>query len=238
MLSVSIQCITKHYGQTRIINNLSLDVEESTFVCLLGSSGSGKTTILRLIAGLEPLDRGEIILNGKSASENSKILIPPFQRQIGLIFQDLALWPHFTVFENIAFGLKLKKEKNINSKISNMLDFFDISGHLKKYPCQLSGGQQQMVAIARSLVLNPRLLLMDEPLANLDVKLKVKIRNQIKKLIIEFPLTIIYVTHDHNEAFKLADKIVIINSGTVEATGTTQEIQNSENKFVRAFVEI
>ncbi len=235
---VSLQNISKSYGTTPVINNLSLNINEGQFTCLLGSSGSGKTTILRLIAGLEKPDDGKIFLNGKLVSEKERILIPSSQRETGFIFQDLALWPHFTFYENIAFGLEVKKADKIKSKISEILDFFGIDGQRNKYPSQLSGGQQQLVAIARSLVLNPKILLMDEPLANLDVKLKSKIRKQIKDLINNFSVTIIYVTHDHHEAFNLADEIVVLNEGKIEAIGSPEEIQQSENAYVKEFIEI
>ncbi len=238
MAIVSLQNISKSFGKTPIINNISLDIEEGKFTCLLGSSGSGKTTILRLIAGLEKSDSGKILLNGKLVNEKNKILLPSSKREIGFIFQDLALWPHLTVYENIAFGLNIKKEENVTIKISAILDFFGLEEHRNKYPNQLSGGQQQLVAIARSLVLKPKMLLMDEPLANLDVKLKTKIRNHIKNLIDQFPITIIYVTHDHYEAFKLADEIIVINNGKIEDTGSPEDIQKSENTFVKEFIEI
>ncbi len=238
MKILSLQNITKSFRGTPVLNNVSLNFEQGKFTCLLGSSGSGKSTILRLIAGLEKLDDGKIILNGKLANENRKILISASQREIGFIFQDLALWPHFTVYENIAFGLNVKKTDKTKSKISEILDFFGIDGHRNKYPSQLSGGQQQLVAIARSLVLNPKILLMDEPLASLDVKLKSKIRNQIKDLINNFSVTIIYVTHDHHEAFNLADEIVVLNEGKIEATGSPEEIQQSKNAYVKEFIEL
>ena len=238
MTILSLQNVTKSFGKTSIISNLSLAFGESKFTCLLGSSGSGKTTILRLIAGLDKPDEGKIYLDGKIASDDKNILIPSAQRETGYIFQDLALWPHLTVYENIAFGLNVKKVENINSIISEILSFFDMLGHQHKYPSQLSGGQQQLAAIARSLVLKPKILLMDEPLANLDVKLKSKIRDQIKDLTKSFSISIIYVTHDHQEAINLADEIVIINEGQIVEIGTAEDIQKSENSFVKEFMEI
>lgn len=238
MILLSLKNIYKHYGQIPVIENLSLDVQEGCFMCLLGSSGSGKTTLLRLIAGLDNPDNGKIFLKSKPASENQQILILPSEREIGFIFQDLALWPHMSVYQNIAFGLKIQKCKNINAVISETLDFFGLGEYHNKYPGQLSGGQQQLVAIARSLVLKPKILLMDEPLANLDVKLKSKIRNQIKNLKDKFSVTVIYVTHDHHEAFKLADEIAVIHQGKIEEIGTPEEIKRTENSYVKEFIEI
>ncbi len=233
-----LENVSKSFASTPVLNNLSVAFKEGELICLLGSSGSGKTTILRLLAGLESADSGKIYVNGKLASEDDRILLPPAARGIGFIFQDLALWPHMTVYENIAFGLKVKKIKNTTETISEILIFLGIEGHKHKYPSQLSGGQQQLVAIARSLVLNPKILLMDEPLVNLDVKLKSKIRAQIKEVIKNFSVTIIYVTHDHHEAFNLADDIMVINEGKIVENGTPQEIRRSNNPFVREFIEL
>ena len=238
MSIISVQNITKSFEKLPVIEKLSLEIKKGKITSLLGSSGSGKTTILRLIAGLETVDEGRIFIDGKVVSEDKKLLIPPSQREIGFIFQDLALWPHMSVYENIALGLELKKSKDIKTKISEILEFFGILKLQNRYPNQLSGGQQQLVAIARSLVLNPKILLLDEPLSNLDVKLKTKIKDQIKELQKSFSVTIIYVTHDHHEAFSLANEIVVLNNGKIEAVGTPKEIQNSENEFIRDFIEI
>jgi len=234
----SMENVTKYFSSTLVIDKLSLSFDKGQLICLLGSSGSGKTTILRLLAGLESIDSGKIYLNGKLASADNKILLPPAKREIGFIFQDLALWPHMTVYENIAFGLKVNKVRRAEEKITDILNFLGIQGYQNKYPSQLSGGQQQLVAIARSLVLNPKILLMDEPLANLDVKLKSKIRGQIKEVIKNFSVTIVYVTHDHHEAFSLADEIVIINEGKVMETGAPEVIRSSDNSFVKEFIEL
>ncbi len=169
--------------------------------------------------------------------ENAQIIIQPQHRNIGFIFQDLALWPHFTVYKNIAFGLNERKEKNVKDTVFKMLNFFGLQEQAEKYPHQLSGGQKQLVAISRSLVLKPKILLMDEPLANLDVKLKRKTLEHIKNLKQNFDLTIIFVTHDHKEAFAIADKIVVIDEGNIEETGTVEQIKKSENKFVKYFLE-
>ncbi len=234
---IKLKNITHSYGHKPVLHNLSLDIEAKQLTCLLGSSGCGKTTILRLITGLEIPQDGQIIIDNKTVTENRKSIIPPHQRNTGFIFQDLALWPHFTVYKNIAFGLAERKEKNVKDSVFKMLDFFDLHAYAEKYPHQLSGGQKQLLAISRSLVLKPKILLMDEPLSNLDVKLKRKILEHIKNLKQNFDLTIIYVTHDHKEAFAIADKIVVLDKGKIEESGTVEEIKKSENKFVQYFLE-
>ena len=215
MSIISLKNITKTFKNRAILNNLSLEIAEGKITCLLGDSGSGKTTILRLIAGLEKPTNGEILIADRVVTKENKILIAPSQRAIGFIFQDLALWSHMSVYENIAFGLKLKKSKNIESKVVDILEFFGIKQYKQSYPNQISGGQQQLVAIARSLVLKPKILLMDEPLTNLDIHLKEKMRNQIKALSDTFHVTIIYVTHDHKEAFSLADEVFMVENGKI-----------------------
>jgi len=234
---IKLNNISHSYGEKSVLHNLNLSIEANQLTCLLGGSGSGKTTILRLVAGLEVPQSGEIVIENKTVTENEQILVPPHQRNIGFVFQDLALWPHFTVYKNIAFGLTEKKQDNVKDKVFKMLDFFGIGEHAEKHPHQLSGGQKQLVAISRSLVLEPKILLMDEPLANLDVKLKSKMLEYIKTLKQNFNLTIIYVTHDHKEAFAIADNIVLLEKGKIEETGTVGQIKNSKNKFVNYFFE-
>jgi ABC-type Fe3+/spermidine/putrescine transport system ATPase subunit len=237
---IKLNNISHSYGNKFILQNLSLNFEANKLTCLLGDSGCGKTTILRLIAGLETPTSGEIIIEDKTVTANGKVIVPPYKRNIGFIFQDLALWPHFTVYKNIAFGLTEQKqydEKKIKDTVLNMLEFFGLQKHADKYPHQLSGGQKQLIAISRSLVLKPKILLMDEPLANLDVKLKRKILEHIKELKKNFDLTIIYVTHDHKEAFTIADKVVVMDEGEIKDAGTVEEIKNSDNKFVKYFLE-
>ncbi len=231
MSIINLNGITHFYGDKPVLQNLSLNVEANQLTCLLGDTGSGKSTILRLIAGLETPQKGQISIQDKLVTQSQKIIVPPHQRNLGYIFQDLALWPHFTVYKNIAFGLEERKEKDVKNKVFEMLDFFGLHEQAKKYPHQLSGGQKQLVAISRSLILKPKILLMDEPLSNLDVKLKRKILEHIKNLKKDFDLTIVYVTHDHKEAFAIADKIMVLNEGKIEQEGTVEEIKNSENKF-------
>ena len=241
---INLNNITHSYGDKPVIQNLTLNLESNQLSCLLGGSGCGKTTILRLIAGLEIPQTGQITIEDKIVTENGKILIPPHERNTGFIFQELALWPHFTVYKNIAFGLNEQNsagrqgnEKNVKDTVFQMLEFFGLQELAEKYPHQLSGGQKQLVAISRSLVLKPKILLMDEPLANLDVKLKRKLLEHIKNLKQNFNITLVYVTHDHKEAFAIADKIVVLNEGKIEDTGTMEQIKKSENEFVKYFLE-
>lgn len=234
---IKLKNISHSYGTKKVLKNLNLNIEANKLTCLLGSSGCGKTTILRLIAGLEVPQNGKILVNNKVYTENSKIIISPEKRNLGFVFQDLALWSHFSVYKNIAFGLEEKKEKNVKEKVFEILNFFEIEEHSNKFPHQLSGGQQQLVAISRSLVLKPEILLMDEPLANLDVKIKRKILEHINNLKQKFNTTIVYVTHDHREAFAISDNIVIFNEGKIEDEGTVKQIKNSDNEYVMYFLE-
>lgn len=236
MHKIILEHITHHYGEKEVLKDISVSFEQGT-TCLLGPSGCGKTTILRLIAGLERPSGGVVKINGTTVSENGAILVLPHQRKIGFIFQDLALWPHFTVYDNIAFGLKEKKEKNIKSKVSDLLDLFGISDKAREYPHQLSGGQKQMVAIARSLALQPEILLMDEPLANIDTQLKEDILQHLKAIQQQQGFTMLHVTHDHREAMNIGDYILIINAGKIEAAGTKEKIESSSSQFVKSFLK-
>jgi ABC-type Fe3+/spermidine/putrescine transport system ATPase subunit len=230
---------TKLFGSKTVLHHISFEVnEEKSFTTILGKSGSGKTTLLRLVAGLEKLNDGCIYINGKIVSEGKKIIVPPHERNVGFIFQDLALWSHFTVYQNIEFGLKQKKIPDYKSKIMQMLDEFGIADLKNNYTHQLSGGQQQLVALARSMVLQPKLLLMDEPLANLDVKLKTQMRKRIKQLVQEKNISIFYVTHDHKEAMEMSDKIMLLNEGTIAYYGTPAQSVYSDNIFLKEFIEV
>ncbi len=234
---IQLKKINHAYHTKSILRDLDLDILDGGLTCLLGSSGSGKSTILRIIAGLEIPQGGQVVMDGKVVTDAGKILVPAAERGIGFVFQDLALWPHFTVYEHIAFGLKELKINDLESKVLEMLDAFGLRKHRDKYPHQLSGGQKQLVAIARSLVLKPKTLLMDEPLSDLDVKLKHRMLEIIKALKQKYDMTIIYVTHDHKEAFALADQVVVLNQGQIEAMGSVSEIKTSSSAFVQYFLE-
>jgi ABC-type Fe3+/spermidine/putrescine transport system ATPase subunit len=237
MQAVELNNITHYYDKTKVLEHLNLKILQNKITCLLGSSGSGKTTILRLIAGFEVPAKGEIIINKTVVTKNGKLIVQPSERKIGFVFQDLALWPHFTVYNNLEFVLKATQEQNIEKKVKEMLQFSGLDKYAEKYPHQLSGGQKQLLAISRALMTKPEILLMDEPLANLDVKLKKKILEHIKMLKKNFNLTIVYVTHDHREAFSIADNISIINNGIIEQSGNLEQIKKSNNKYVKYFIE-
>jgi len=234
---ISLDKIKHSYGDKLVLEDLCLNIDDKQLTCLLGSSGSGKTTILRLISGLETPLSGSIDIDGNTLAKDGENIIQASERNIGFIFQDLGLWPHFSVYKNVAFGLMEQKSSNIEMKVMDMLDYFGIKDQMHKYPHQLSGGQKQLVAIARSLILEPKILLMDEPLSNLDVKLKRKILEYIKNLKQKFDLSIIYVTHDHREAFAIADQIVLMNNGKIEESGSVEQIKSSNNEYVKYFLE-
>ncbi|MCF6240770.1 MAG: ABC transporter ATP-binding protein [Bacteroidales bacterium] len=237
MQIIQLQNIDFSYSGKAVLEDFNISFEKNSLTCLLGSSACGKTTILRIIAGFEAPQKGSVLIENKKVSAQGKIIIPPHKRNLAYIFQDLALWPHFSVYKNIAFGLQERKAKNIKEKVFEMLDFFNLSEHANKFPHQLSGGQKQLTAIARALVLRPRILLMDEPLNNLDVKLKHKMLEHIIRLKEKFELSILYVSHDHKEAFTLADNVIVLNKGKIEAEGTVADIKNAKNEFVQYFLE-
>jgi len=237
MYKVSLEHITYSYGDKEVLQDFSFSFEQGKITCLLGPSGCGKTTVLRLVAGLEKPSKGVVKINETVVSENRAILIPPHQRKIGFVFQDLALWPHFTVYDNIAFGLKEKREKNIRDKVTEWLDLFGINDKARKYPHQLSGGQKQMVAIARSLAMQPEILLMDEPLANIDTHIKERILRHLKDIQRHQKFTMLYVTHDQKEAMNTGDYIVVMNAGKIEAAGSKEEVSRSSSEFVNSFLK-
>jgi len=236
MHKIVLEHVNHNYKEKETLYDFSYSFEKGKTTCLLGPSGCGKTTVLRLIAGLEKPSKGEVIINGTVVSNGDGVIILPHQRKTGFVFQDLALWPHFTVYENIAFGLKEKKTRNINGEVDDLLNLFGISDKVHKYPHELSGGQKQMVAIARSLALKPEILLMDEPLANIDTALKENILQHLKGIQQQKQFTMLYVTHDQREAIKMGDKIVVMNAGKIEIAGTKEEIINSSSEFVNSFL--
>ena len=211
-VKLHIEKLTKKYSQKEGVENIELDVYDQELLTLLGPSGCGKTTILRSIGGFHKIDSGIMTLDGVAIQD-----LPPEKRPTGMVFQSYNLWPHMTVYENMAFGLKLRKtpKKDIDRMIKKMLEMVKMSGVEKKYPSQLSGGQQQRVAIARALVLKPSLLLLDEPFSALDAKIRQQMREELKRIQIEAGLTIIFVTHDQEEALAISDRIAVMNQGCI-----------------------
>ena len=227
MSKIELTHIDKYYGKNHVLKDLNLTIEDGDFMTLLGPSGCGKTTTLRVVSGLEKPQNGIILMDGKeivNAAEAS--FAPPSKRNLNLVFQSYALWPHMTVFDNVAFGLRIRKENSetIAKKVASALDRMQIGEFAKRYPTELSGGQQQRVAIARAIVSEPRLLLLDEPLSNLDAKLRVEMQVEIKRIQKELGITTIIVTHDHEEAVSLADRVIVMNAGHILQIGKPQEV--------------
>jgi len=224
----------KRFGEYEACQHVDLEIKQGKLIGLLGPSGSGKTTLLRLLAGLETPDDGEIYFDGKLVTD-----LPPQQRNIGFVFQNYALFRHMTVFENIAFGLSVRKRKKevIRKRVAELVELTGLSGLERRYPHQLSGGQRQRVAFARALAPEPQLLLLDEPFAALDAKVRKELRGWLKEMIGRVGLTTVFVTHDQEEALELADEIFIINQGKVEQSGIPLEIYKSpRTPFVASFI--
>ncbi len=238
MRNIALIDITHYYRNKKVFSGLSLQIPSGKLTCLLGASGSGKTTVLKLIAGLEVAHSGKVVLGGETLTEGKDLRVPPHQRGVGYIFQDLALWPHMKVWENIAFGLQVKKVTDYRQKVMTMAEKLQIGHLLEKYPGELSGGQQQLAAIARSLVLEPKVLLLDEPLANLDVKLKKKVIAQVLEAKSAQGLTLLYVSHDHREAFSIADRILVLREGQLAAAGSPEELRKAPNDYLQDFIEL
>jgi len=233
---IQLKDIVKRFGALEAVSHVSLEIEDGELFTLLGPSGCGKTTVLRLIGGFHKPDSGEIYFGEKEVSA-----IPPYQRNIGMVFQNYALWPHMTIFENVAYGLKLKKvpKKDFTGRVDRVLSMVNLSGLEKRYPGQLSGGQQQRVALARALVLNPDVLLLDEPLSNLDAKIRQQVRAEIRKLQKELAITSIYVTHDQEEALTISDRIAVIDHGKLQQIGSPRDLyERPQNPFVADFIGI
>ncbi|MCI8957931.1 MAG: ABC transporter ATP-binding protein [Lachnospiraceae bacterium] len=231
---LELRQIEKRFGDTRVLKGIDLTVEEGEFVTLLGSSGCGKTTTLRIIAGLEEPDRGQVLLEGVDMGGQG-----PEKRNVNTVFQNYALFPHMNVFQNIAYGLKIRKvdKEEIRRRVTEMLALVQLEGFEKRMPSQMSGGQRQRVAIARALVNNPRVLLLDEPLGALDLQLRRQMQTELKRLQKKLGITFIYITHDQEEAINMSDKIVVIRDGLVEQAGTPSQIYDDpRTSYVAQFV--
>lgn len=234
MVTVYLENISKQFGSVIAVDNISLNVAEGEFFTLLGPSGCGKTTTLRMIAGFYKPDNGDIFFSKKRIND-----VPPHKRDTGMVFQNYALWPHMTIFSNVAFGLQMRKfpREEITKRVKQILKLVGMAGLEDRNPGQLSGGQQQRVALARALVIEPQVLLLDEPLSNLDAKLRVDMRTEIQRIQKELAITSIYVTHDQEESLSISDRIAVMNEGRLEQVGTPRGIyEDPKNKFVAEFI--
>jgi len=241
LATLSLKKLLKVFGsEVRAVDEIDLDIPHGELISLLGPSGCGKTTTLRLIAGFIDPDGGEIQMDGEVVSQSGSI-IPPERRNMSMIFQSYAVWPHKTVYQNVAYGLKFRDvtAQEADQKVKKMLDIVHMGGLGERYPGELSGGQQQRVALARALVVEPGVLLLDEPLSNLDANLREEMRFEIRRLHDEFHITSIYVTHDQAEAMVTSDRICLMNNGKIEQVGTAVEIYDRpETRFVAEFVGV
>lgn len=231
---VEIKDVNKVYGTNHVVKDLNLTVKEGEFLTLLGSSGCGKTTTLRMIAGFEEPTSGSITVEGEPIEDKE-----PFERNVNTVFQSYALFPHMTIFDNIAYGLKMKKvpKSEIKERVLEMMELVQLSGFEKRFPNQLSGGQKQRVAIARALINRPKVLLLDEPLGALDLKLRKQMQLELKRLQKKLNITFIYVTHDQEEALTMSDRIAIMHDGILDQLGTPTEIYESpKTRFVATFI--
>ena len=238
MATVTIKHVTKAFGDNVVLKEFNETFQEGEFITLLGPSGCGKTTMLRIIAGFEKPTSGELYIDDQLVS-GGKTFVPPEKRSIGMVFQSYAVWPHMNVFDNVAYPLTIKKtpKSTIKENVDRVLAIVHLSQYAQRFPNQLSGGQQQRVALARALVAAPKLLLLDEPLSNLDAKLRESMRFEIKEIQRELGITVVYVTHDQTEAMAMSDRIFLINRGVVQQSGTPQQIYNEPaNQFVMDFL--
>ncbi len=232
--TIEFRHVTKRFGAFTALDDISLAIPQGCFMTLLGPSGCGKTTLMRQLAGFSEPDEGDVLLYGKRANG-----MPPYKRGTPLVFQDYALFPHMTVYENISYGLKLNKfsKEETERKVDSMLAMFNLVGMGKRFPHQLSGGQQQRVAFARALIMGQQVLLLDEPLSNLDAKLRVDVRTELRQIQQRLGITVIYVTHDQDEALSMSDLIAVMRAGKIEQLGTPWEIYfRPQNRFVADFV--
>lgn len=229
---LELRGVSKHYPAHRAVNQISLDMARGEFFSLLGPSGSGKTTTLRLIAGFEEPDTGDIILNGASIRH-----LRPYQRNVSTVFQNYALFPHLTVRQNVEFGLRHRAENHIDRRVREVLDLVQLTGKESRYPAQISGGERQRVALARSLVLAPDVLLLDEPLSALDPNLRKQVRAELKSIQRRVGISFLFVTHDQEEALSLSDRMAVMNAGAIEQVGAPEEIYlRPRTRFVASFL--
>ncbi len=238
MATITIDNLTKVYGTHAAVNHINLKVNDGEFISLLGPSGCGKTTTLRMLAGFISPDDGRILVDEKVVSSAQKT-IPPEKRNMSMIFQSYAIWPHKTVFENVAFGLQLRKvsKEDLRRRVSRALDVVKLGKMADRYPSQLSGGQQQRVALARAVVIEPQILLMDEPLSNLDASLREEMRVELRRLHDEIGITTVYVTHDQSEALVTSDRVVVMYDGSIQQAGSPEEIyERPSTEFVARFI--
>src|SRR5262245_10871637 len=225
MAGISIECVSKSYGSVAAVRELSLEIRDREFVTLLGPSGCGKTTLLRLIAGFLAPDQGVIRVDGLTVSSTGS-LVPPERRGMGMVFQNYAIWPHKTVYENVAFGLEVRRVARAvaRERVARVLELVNLAGLERRFPSELSGGQQQRVALARSLVVEPKILLLDEPLSNLDAKLRDRMRWELKERQRRTGITFVYVTHDQAEAMALSDRIAVLHGGVLLQEGPPRDV--------------
>ncbi len=234
MSQLLLKSVRKSFGRTVAVDDFSLEVAQGEFVALLGPSGCGKTTTLRIVAGFERPDAGEVEIRGEVATDK-----PPYRRDIGVVFQSYALFPHMSVFDNVAYGLRMRKvgRAELGERVRSALQLVHLEGLDDRYPRQLSGGQQQRVAVARAVVIRPSVLLFDEPLSNLDARLRQEMRRELRQLQRSLQIATIFVTHDQEEALSMADRIVVMNAGRMEQVGTPEEIYRTPaSAFVMAFI--
>ncbi len=234
MTTVSLQEVKKSYGKQQVIHGVDIDIDSGEFVVVVGPSGCGKSTLLRMIAGLETVSDGSVLIDGKVVND-----LEPMERNIAMVFQNYALYPHMTVFDNIAYSLKIAKvsKAEIAERVAEVAELLQLSEYLKRRPKQLSGGQRQRVAMGRAIVRRPSVFLFDEPLSNLDAKLRVQMRLEIKRLQQKLGITSVFVTHDQVEAMTLGDRLMVLNEGRVEQFGTPVELYNDpQSRFVAQFI--
>ncbi|MFQ5612937.1 MAG: ABC transporter ATP-binding protein [Anaerolineae bacterium] len=234
MPGLRLVSLLKQFGKTTAVDRINLEIQDGEIMTLLGPSGCGKTTTLRCIAGFLRPEAGQIFLGDRQVTH-----LPPEKRDIGIVFQNYALWPHMTVYDNLAFGLQLKRvpKAKVESRVAEALALVRLGGFAERYPRQLSGGQQQRIALARALIIEPRVLLLDEPLSNLDAQLREEMRFEIRELQQKLGITAVYVTHDQAEALALSDRIAVMNNGEITQIGTPEQIYNRpSSRFVAGFI--